>query len=103
MSVWYMQGVYGELNREASEALRQIDILYSGVGEDVFVVSVRDGVHGVGSLHYCGNAFEDHPLEVFNSDVFRRFRRLHVEGNKCTAMPCRECTVPYSEATRIKQ
>ena len=50
--------------------------------------------------HDFGNAFELSPLEVYNSEKFRAFRRLHVEGTKNLIEPCKECTVLYSEAAR---
>ncbi len=50
--------------------------------------------------HDFGNAFEVHPLEIFNSVKFKKIRELHVKGRKNTLMPCKDCTVLYSEAAK---
>lgn len=39
-------------------------------------------------------------MDIFNSGEFRRIRRTHISGGKCTIPLCRECTVPYSEYGR---
>lgn len=52
---------------------------------------------------YCfGNADKASPLEIYNSKKFHKIRKIHVEGNKNCVNPCRECTVLYSEVSRIQ-
>jgi radical SAM protein with 4Fe4S-binding SPASM domain len=48
-----------------------------------------------------GNVKVQHPLEIFNSPKFERIRQVHAEGRKNRIPICRECTVLYSEPTRI--
>ena len=51
-------------------------------------------------IHNSGNVKEQFCLDVFNSKEFLDVRRLHVQGNKRTIEPCKECTVLYSEVSR---
>jgi hypothetical protein len=55
MTIWYKQGVYGDLNNEAMKCLGRIHDHY---GKDLMVTAIRDGNHMAGSLHYNGNAFD---------------------------------------------
>ena len=64
MSTWYKQGVFGELTQEAAEGLRKLEKVFKHV-EDIYVTSVREGTHGIGSLHPSGRAFDiRHPKEI---------------------------------------
>ena len=54
----------------------------------------------VRARHNFGNVNEQSCLEAFNSPKFGNVRRLHVQGNKRTIEPCKECTVLYSEVSR---
>jgi len=55
MSIWYKQGVIGDLNNECQKCLGRIHDHYQ---KDVYVTAIRDGNHMAGSLHYNGNAFD---------------------------------------------
>lgn len=48
-----------------------------------------------------GNVKNSSPIEIFNSPKFNRIRQVHAVGKKNRIPICRECTVLYSEATRI--
>ena len=54
MSVWYKQGVYGELQPAASEGRRKVEKLFAAKGEDLYITSIREATHGVGTLHTDG-------------------------------------------------
>ncbi len=58
MTVWYKQGVLGDLSNKCQKALGKVEKLYRDVGEDLFITSLRDGNHSAGSLHYIGDAFD---------------------------------------------
>ncbi|MBU0536362.1 MAG: radical SAM protein [Nanoarchaeota archaeon] len=50
--------------------------------------------------HNFGNVKDQPALEIFNCPKFKAIREKHNEGNKNTMIPCKECTVLYSEKTR---
>lgn len=56
MTVWYKQGVLGDLQPKARKAIGIIASLNSMV--DIYITSLRDGNHSAGSLHYDGLAFD---------------------------------------------
>ncbi len=58
MTVWFKQGVQGDLNNKAQKALGKVAKVYRKHKEDLFVTSIREGNHGKGSLHYIGDAFD---------------------------------------------
>ena len=58
MTVWYKQGVLGDLQQVARKGLGRVAGLYNAHDEDLFVTSLRDGNHMAGSLHYDGLAFD---------------------------------------------
>lgn len=58
MTVWYKQGVIGDLQQVARKGLGRVARLYKYYNEDLFVTSLRDGNHLAGSLHYDGLAFD---------------------------------------------
>ena len=58
MTVWYKQGVIGNLQPIARKGLGNIGNMYAYYGEDLYVTSLRDGNHSMGSLHYDGLAFD---------------------------------------------
>jgi len=58
MTVWYKQGVVGDLRQSARKGLGKVARLLEKRGEDLFVTSLRDGNHSPGSLHYDGLAFD---------------------------------------------
>ena len=62
MTVWYKQGVIGDLQPVARKGLGRVADLYdsfdSYINEDLFVTSIREGNHKAGSLHYDGLAFD---------------------------------------------
>lgn len=61
MSVWYKQGVYGELQPAASEGRRKVEKLFAAKGEDLYITSIREATHGVGTLHTDGRAWDQRP------------------------------------------
>ena len=90
MTVWYKQGVYGDLTIPARKALGWIHDLARLQGEHVFVTSIRDGNHWGGSLHYDGNAFDIRPFQKVsaqeikkrlgeNYDVVQEKHHIHIE------------------------
>jgi len=58
VTVWYKQGVVGDLQPVARKGLGKIAKLFQANGEDLFITSLRDGNHSPGSLHYDGLAFD---------------------------------------------
>lgn len=56
MTVWYKQGVCGDINPIAQKGLGRIAGLFGD--EDLYITSIRDGNHMAGSLHYVGLAFD---------------------------------------------
>jgi hypothetical protein len=55
MTVWYKQGVCGDLTNKCRKALGKVA---KHAGGDLYITSIRDGNHMPGSLHYDGNAFD---------------------------------------------
>jgi len=55
MTIWYKQGVQGDLNIKPMKCLGRVHDHY---GKDLYVTAIRDGNHMAGSLHYNGNAFD---------------------------------------------
>lgn len=72
MTIWYKQGVFGQLQPEAIEGLRQTDKLYAVNKEDVFVTSIQDGTHSPGSFHMVGMAW-DQRKGVVSKESHQRF------------------------------
>lgn len=58
MTVWYKQGVRGDLQRQVRRAVGTLHSLHQQKGEDLFITALRDGNHSAGSLHYDGLAFD---------------------------------------------
>ena len=58
MTVWYKQGVCGDLQGVAQKALGRVAKVLKSIHEDTFVTSKRDGNHSPGSFHYLGLAFD---------------------------------------------
>ena len=58
MTVYYKQGVIGDLQPIARKGLGRVAELYGFHGEFIYVTSLRDGNHMAGSLHYDGLAFD---------------------------------------------
>jgi hypothetical protein len=63
MSTLIKQGVYGDLNREISNARRTIECMATASGEDLVITSIREGTHTAGTLHHQGDAFDMRPLK----------------------------------------
>lgn len=55
MTLWLKQGVLGNLQPVARKGLGRLSKITT---QDIFVTSLRDGNHLVGSLHYDGLAFD---------------------------------------------
>ncbi len=47
-----------------------------------------------------GNAAEEDPIAIFNSERFNRIRRLHMSGKRTNLKICGECSVLDNERTR---
>ena len=59
MTTWMKQGVFGELQAPAAEGLRIVEKVFRDNGwGDVYVTSIREGTHGIGSFHPAGRAFD---------------------------------------------
>ena len=58
MTVWYKQGVLGDLQSVARKGLGRAARLFETAGLDLNITSLRDGNHMAGSLHYDGLAFD---------------------------------------------
>lgn len=58
MTVWYKQGVVGDLQQVTAKGLGRVAHLYLTKGQHLFVTCKRDGNHMPGSLHYEGLAFD---------------------------------------------
>jgi hypothetical protein len=50
------------------KGLGKVASLAASKGEDVFVTSIRDSNHSLGSLHYDGNAVDIRPLHTVTID-----------------------------------
>lgn len=72
MSTWIKQGVYGPLEIEAAEALRLTEIQADHGGEALYITSMRDGTHGVGTLHHAGMAYDMRPLRKSTIEELRQ-------------------------------
>ena len=48
-----------------------------------------------------GNAFDDDPIDVFNSARFNKIRKLHTAGKRCNLGICSGCMVLYNEPKRV--
>jgi hypothetical protein len=90
MTIWYKQGVQGDLSNVCRKCLGRIhDQVYNYAGGDMYVTSIRDGNHMAGSLHYNGNAFDFRKLgrtkqEIKHAcgkgfDVVQHSTHFHVE------------------------
>jgi len=58
MTVWYKQGVLGDLQPVARKGLGRLARLFETGDADLFITSLRDSNHKAGSLHYDGLAFD---------------------------------------------
>jgi len=58
MTVWYKQGVTGDLQAVTRKGLGRIADLIASCGHDTYITSLREGNHMSGSLHYEGLAFD---------------------------------------------
>lgn len=90
MSVWYKEGVCGDLTGVTQKGLGKVARLYDSVGADLYVTAIRDGNHTFGSFHYIGQAFDfrKHPLITLSAiknvlgkdfDVIEHSTHYHVE------------------------
>lgn len=69
MSVYLKQDVCGDLSIKMQKAHGKLARYYQEHGMDFFVTSRRDGIHGLGSLHYNGNAEDFDGQGVFISEL----------------------------------
>ena len=61
MTVWKKLDVQGDLNPITSKARGKVARIYEGMGEDLYITSQREGIHGIVSLHPDGWAFDCRP------------------------------------------
>ena len=47
-----------------------------------------------------GNVFKDHFLEIYNGDIFNRYRQKMVEGKLCDLEHCKSCSIPHARAEK---
>ena len=57
-TVFYKQGVIGDLQQIARKGLGRVARLYELKERELHVTSIRDGNHSAGSLHYYGYAVD---------------------------------------------
>ena len=72
MTVWYKQGVLGDLQPVTRKGLGRVAVLYETGGDDLFITSIRDGNHKAGSLHYDGLAFDTQDNPKYQLDEIRK-------------------------------
>ncbi len=71
--VWYKQGVWGDLNPGIRRGQRTIQRLAARNNkEDVYITSKRDGLHGFGTCHQEGDAFDMRPLRYTNIEEVKQ-------------------------------
>ena len=58
MTMWIKQGVLGDLHQVARKGLGRVAGALEKFNTDIYITSLRDGNHSVGSLHYDGLAFD---------------------------------------------
>lgn len=58
MTVYFKQGVQGDLSPKTQKVFGRVAKVYERYGEPMFVTSIRDGNHSAGSFHYIGDAFD---------------------------------------------
>jgi len=58
MAVWLKIDVCGDLQPIVAKARGKVAKVYQDHGEDLYITSKREGVHGLGSLHPEGWAFD---------------------------------------------
>ena len=63
MTVWYKDGVVGDLQPVAQKGLGRID--RANPEPKTFVLSTRDRTHMSGSFHYIGMAFDLEPIRIW--------------------------------------
>lgn len=71
MTVWFKQGVCGDLQAVAQKGLGKIAKFQSP--NHLHVTSIRDGNHTPGSLHYIGMAFD---LEYITHRDVKIYKKL---------------------------
>uniref|UniRef100_A0A6M3IX10 Peptidase n=1 Tax=viral metagenome TaxID=1070528 RepID=A0A6M3IX10_9ZZZZ len=71
MTVWYKQGVMGDLQPVAQKGLGRISRLVHTHGEHLYVTSIREANHSAGSLHYIGMAFDIIPSDAVGMNEYR--------------------------------
>ena len=58
MTIWLKIDVQGDLQPIVAKARGKVAAIYQRYGEDLYITAKRDGLHGLGSLHYEGLAFD---------------------------------------------
>ena len=75
MTVWYKQGVIGDLKIPASKALRHVAHVFKRIAaQDTYVTSLREGNHSAGSLHYIGCAFDVRPPQKNAAECWKELK-----------------------------
>jgi len=58
MTIWLKIDVQGDLQPIAAKARGKVARVYTKYNEDLFITSLREGLHGDITLHYDGWAFD---------------------------------------------
>ncbi|MFH2057789.1 MAG: hypothetical protein ABIJ59_02685 [Pseudomonadota bacterium] len=74
MSIWLKIDVCGDLQPVVAKARGRVAQLYDDNGEDLYITAKRDGLHGLGSLHYEGLAFDFRYPKKEISDFISKIR-----------------------------
>ena len=56
--VWLKQGVIGPVLIPVRAAIERVHDVLAARGEDLFILSLREGDHKAGSAHFDGRAFD---------------------------------------------
>ena len=71
MTVWFKQGVMGELVPKAQKGLGRVAKLYHRKKLDLYVTCIRESNHLPGSFHYIGRAFDIRARGVSKEEILK--------------------------------
>lgn len=58
MTIWIKQGVMGDLSPQMRRCKSRLVSLYTVMGKDFYITSIREGNHDPASCHYEGDALD---------------------------------------------
>ena len=58
MTIWLKIDVQGDLQPNVAKARGKVHKIFKARNEDLFITSIREGIHGDITLHYDGWAFD---------------------------------------------